>query len=119
MSINNNPVFFNQNCRKKWRNQALTAPVASPQIWVHVSAKRGMSAPISRSRVHTGCMGGDTRSHPGKSGVRGPAIAEKAKKTLREKRKRKEKAKGKVKGCLKVKAYIARVRGKSGNPKQK
>ena len=81
--------------------------------------KRGISAPISRSRVRAGYTEGDTRSHPGKSRVRGLTIVEKAKKTLRENKKRKEKAKGKVKGCLKVKVYIARVRGKSGNPKQK
>ena len=50
-----------------------------------------MSAPISRPRVHAGCMGGGTRSHPGKSRVRGPTMAEKAKKALREKRKWKAK----------------------------
>ena len=82
MSINNNPIFVLSKLQK-----ALTTPVSSPQIWVRASAKRGMLAPILRLRVRAGCTGGDTRSHPGKSGVRGPAIAEKAKKALREKRK--------------------------------
>ena len=44
-----------------------------------------MSAPISRPRLRAGCTMGKERSHPGKSGVCGPAMAEKAKKALREK----------------------------------
>ena len=52
-----------------------------------------MSTPISRSRVHAGCTGGDTGSHLGKFGVRAAAMAKKAKKALREKEK-----KGKQKG---------------------
>ena len=61
---------------------------------------------------------GNGRSHAGKSGVRGAAIAKKA---LREKQKVKvkEKAKsGSKKGLWKREAYIARAGGKAGNPRQ-
>ena len=61
---------------------------------------------------------GKGRSHAGKSGVRETAIAKKA---LREKPKVKVKEKAKSeskKGLWKREAYIARARGKTGNPRQ-
>ena len=61
---------------------------------------------------------GKGRSHAGKYGVRGTAIAKKA---LREKQnvKVKEKAKSESKkGVWKKEAYIARAGGKTGNPRQ-
>ena len=61
---------------------------------------------------------GKGRSHAGKSGVRGTAIAKKA---LREKQKVKEKEKVKSEskkgGLWEKEAYIARARGKTGNPR--
>ena len=55
-----------------------------------------MSAPSSRPRVRAGCTVGEERSHAGKSGVRGTAIAKKALKEkgkVKKSKKRKQKRK--------------------------
>ena len=78
-------------------------------MWVRVSVKRGILAPISRPRVCAGCTMGDTRSHLGKSGVRGAVMVKKAKKALREKGKQRGKQKKKVKSEFEKIVYIARV----------
>ena len=66
-------------------------------------------------------MGGGTRSHPGKSGVRGPAMAEEGKEKFEGKgkvKRERRRPKVKVKKLGKEKAFIARVTGKTGNPRQ-
>ena len=58
-------------------------------MWVSVSAKREMSALISRAKLCVGCIVGGTRSQIDKSGVRVVAMAKKALKSKREKEERK------------------------------